>query len=151
DTEQPGCLLVDLMLSETSGLDLLEEVRRRGGEHPFIMISGKADVTTAVESLRRGAVDCLEKPFDRQALITLVKSAMATDQENRARLIKQRDVQQRLESLTAREREVMQCVVQGMLTKQIARQLNISEKTVEVHRSHITKKMHVASVAQLVR
>ena len=151
DPDQPGCLVLDLQLGKMTGLELWRRLQERGCRHPFIIISGQGDIGAAVQSMHDGAVDFLEKPFDRQLFLGRVRQAIERDANNRHRRVSDLETQSQIDSLTPREREVMGLVVDGKLTKQIARRLDISEKTVEVHRSHVTKKMHVQSVAQLVR
>jgi FixJ family two-component response regulator len=150
DPERPGCLLLDLELPCKSGLELIEELQSRGFCHPFLIISGHSAVTEAVTAMHRGAVDFLEKPFEHARLLDAVREAVQRDAESRRRRAEMQSIAERVQSLTQREREVLWLVVSGKLTKQIAKQLGISTKTVEVHRSHITRKMHVESVAQLV-
>jgi len=150
DSQLPGCLLIDLQLPGISGLQLWQALREMGGRHPVIVISGHGDVATAVLTMQMGAVDFIEKPFDRKRLLARVHEAILADAENRRIFAESEEIQRRIDSLTPRENEVMGLVAEGLLTKQIARKLGISEKTVEVHRSHVTKKMHVHSVAQLV-
>lgn len=151
DPRQPGCLIIDLQLPGMTGAELLVALREKGGRHPFIMIAGQVDVSTAVQAMRNGAFDFLEKPFEHQRLIDGVRQAIETDVEQRRRTARRDEIQTRLDALTPREREVVDFVAQGLLTKQIALKLGISERTVEVHRSRATKKMEVRSVAQLVR
>jgi two-component system response regulator TtrR len=151
DPDQPGCLVLDLQLSEMTGLELWQRLREKGCRHPFIIISGQGNICTAVQSMHEGAVDFIEKPFDHQRLLSRVRQAIQHDANNRRRRVSHLETQTRIDSLTPREREVMELVVEGNLTKQIAKRLEISGKTVDVHRSHVTKKMHVQSVAQLVR
>ncbi len=147
----PGCFLLDLILPEMNGLQLWQALHERGSHNPFLIVSGQADVTTAVTSMHHGAVDFIEKPFKHTYLFRRVELALQRDALERRRRLANADFHTLLDSLTPREREVMQFVTEGMLTKQIALRLDISEKTVEVHRSHVTKKMKVQSVAQLVR
>ncbi len=151
DPEKPGCLILDLQLPEKSGLDLQRELRGLGGHHPFLVITGHGDVPVAVKAMRDGAVDFIQKPFDRQLLLERVDDAIRCDDESRKKRAEYLGVETKIDSLTPREQEVMELVVDGKLTKQIASQLQISTKTVEVHRSNITKKMGTESVAQLVR
>ncbi len=151
DPQRPSCLVLDLQLPEMSGLELWKELRRRGNIHPFILISGHGTISTTVEAMRQGAFDVLEKPLDHHRLIACIHEALEREvlvyhlRRNAA------DVTQRVSELTSRQREILELVVEGRLTKQIAKTLGISTKTVEVHRSNITKKMGVASVAQLVK
>lgn len=151
EPEQPGCLVFDVQLPELSGMELLKELQRRGCPHPFLIISGHGTVTLAVEAMRCGAIDFLEKPFHPEQFIARVREALERDALTRQTHYENLDFERRVGSLTPRERQVMQLVVDGRLTKQIAKELGISTKTVEVHRSNVTKKMGVASVAQLVK
>ena len=149
--QRPGCLVLDLILPEMSGLDLSQELRNRDCWRPFILVTGRATIPVTVEAMRQGAFDVLEKPFERHRLIASVKGAMHRDQFERHCREVRANVASRVGLLTGREREVMELVVDGRLTKQIAKALGISTKTVEVHRSNITRKMGVDSVPQLVK
>lgn len=144
DPKNAGCLVLDLQLPGLNGIELYEKLREDGCHHPFIVISGHGDVASAMRSMHEGAMDFFEKPFDRKLLLQRVEEAIADS-------IKRVDVQARIDQLTRRERQVMELVAEGMLTKQIAKRLGISDKTVEVHRSHVTRKMKVRSVVQLVK
>jgi FixJ family two-component response regulator len=151
DPDRPGCLLLDLELPNMSGLELIEHLRLRGCcHHPFIVISGHGEVAAAVTAMHSGAIDFLEKPFEHERLLDGVRQALERDSEARRRRLEAQSVGALVASLTQREREVMELVIAGKLTKQIAKDLGISPKTVEVHRSHLTRKMQVESVAQLV-
>ncbi len=149
--DRPGCLVLDSKLPGMTGVELWYALERLGGRHPFIVISEHGDVSNAVEAMRTGAIDFIQKPFSRQAFVTRVRQAIDRDAENRKQREKQRALRERLQSLTPREREILDLVVDGELTKNIAQKLGIRPKTVEVHRSHITSKMGVDSTAQLVR
>ncbi len=151
DPDRPGCLVLDSKLPGMTGVELRNALERLGGRHPFIVISEYGDVSNAVEAMRTGAIDVIQKPFSRQAFLTRVRQAIDRDAENREQREKQRALRERLQSLTPREREILDLVVDGELTKIIAQKLGIRPKTVEVHRSHITSKMGVDSTAQLVR
>lgn len=148
--ERPGCLVLDLRLPEMNGIELYELLRARGCRYPFLVITGHGDVGAAVDAMQRGALDFIEKPFSRQRLLDQVHRAIERDEHNRQQMSEHLYIKTRLESLTAREREVLDLVIQGRLSREIAAELNISPKTVEVHRSKIVKKMGVDSVAQLV-
>ena len=146
-----GCLILDLVLPACRATELLGQLRQDGCFIPALVITGHQDVASAVEAMRRGALDYLVKPVDTKRLLELVAEAL---RRSRTILVdrKQRaEVERRLAELTRREHEVLDHVVAGRDTKEIARRLGISPKTVEVHRSHITRKMHVGSVVQLVR
>jgi FixJ family two-component response regulator len=133
-----------------SGLELQEILRTRNIAIPIIIITGYGEVPAAVQAMKRGAVDFLEKPFNDQVLVEKVQKAIAEDAQIRQHRAEQEAVLARLALLTPREREVMDLAIVGKLNKVIACQLGISPKTVEFHRSHIMKKMEVGSVAELV-
>ena len=150
DPAQPGCLLLDLRMPDISGLELQEILQTRNIPIPIIIITGYGEVPAAVQAMKRGAVDFLEKPFNDQVLVDHIQKAIAEDAQIRQQRAEQEAVLARLALLTPREREVMDLVIVGELNKVIAPQLGISPKTVEFHRSHIMKKMKVDSVAELV-
>ncbi len=144
-----GCLVVDFRMPEMSGLQLIREVRARGNDLPFLLISGCATIPMAVEATKLGAVNIIEKPFEPLDFIAYIHATLEEGQRNRcAADSASNDDPRRL--LTSREKQVLELVVSGELTKNIAKSLGISTKTVEVHRSNITKKFRVDSVAQLV-
>lgn len=145
------CLVIDFCLPEVDGLTLWKTLRARGYNYPVVFISTCTDVSTVVSAMQLGAVDFLQKPINYNRLLASVKTGIERDRDNRKLEIMQAKVRGMIEALTSREKEVMHLVVGGMLTKQIARKLGISNKTVEVHRSNMSRKMNVRSVAQLVR
>ncbi len=150
DAIDEGCLVVDFRMPEMSGLQLVREVRARGSDLPFLLISGCATISIAVEAMKLGAVNIIEKPFDPAEFLACVH---ATFEESKRmhKLASESDLEDDPRSLlTPREKQVLEMVVAGELTKNIAKSLGISTKTVEVHRSNITKKFRVDSVAQLV-
>jgi two-component system, LuxR family, response regulator FixJ len=147
-----GCLVADLRLEgPMDGLELCEELDRRGVRPPTIMITGHGDVTAAVRAMKDGAFDFIEKPFSDQALLDRVREALALEEAEREEREQAEATRQRLDRLTRREREVMELVVRGRLNKQIAADLGLSHKTVEVHRAHVMEKMEAPSLAALVR
>jgi two-component system response regulator FixJ len=149
--DQPGCLLLDVRMPRMSGLELQQELNRRRCTIPIIFISGHGDVPMAVEAMRAGAVDFLQKPFKDDELIRRVQKSLQQDARERE-LLAQRDVlKARWEELTPREREVADRIVGGQANKVVALELGISERTVELHRQHIMQKMGVRSLAQLVQ
>ena len=150
-TQQPGCLVLDVRMPGMSGLDLQQELNRRGAIIPVIFISGHGDIPMAVEAIHAGAFDFLQKPFKDQELLDRVAKALATDALLRARQIEAASVQKLLATLTPREQEVLDMVVAGKPNKIMAADLNLSQRTVEVHRARVMEKMHVRSLAQLVR
>lgn len=146
-----GCLVADLRLPGMSGLDMCDALRHAGVRLPTVVITGHGDVPAAVRAMKSGAIDFLEKPFSERALLDRVEAALALDRDSRAEDRQRREVADLHEQLTPRERQVMASVVEGRLNKQIAADLGLSHKTIEVHRSHVMEKMNAASLAQLVR
>lgn len=149
--EPRGCLLADLRLPGMSGLDLQDRLNERGIKIPVIVITGHGDVSMAVRAMKAGAVHFIEKPFNEQVLLERVREALARDAEGRRAAGDAAQLEQRHASLTPRERQVMELVVTGRLNKQIAADLELSPKTVEVHRAHVMEKMEAGSLADLVR
>ena len=147
----PCCVLLDVRMPGTSGLALFEHLLTLPWQAcmPVIFLSGHADVPTAVDAVKRGAFDFCEKPFSDNALVDRVEQALHQSAQVLAQRQAQRAVQQRLDSLTERERDVMQLVVEGLPNKLVADQLNISVRTVEVHRSRVFDKMGVKSAVEL--
>lgn len=146
-----ACLVLDLMMPQMSGLQLLEQLRARGSQLPVLFLTGAADVRIAVEAMRAGAIDFLEKPFENAVLVQRVRQAMHLGDQRRAGALQKHAIEQRIVTLSPREREVMDLVVDGMSTRQIAAHLNLSGRTVEVHRARIMEKMEANTLADLVR
>src|ERR1700722_10490210 len=151
DPSQPGCLVLDVMMGGMSGLELQKELNERNIEIPVIVLTGYGDVPTAVRALKNGAVEFLEKPFDGEALLQQICRALELDCCRRREHEAGEEVRQRLARLTPREAEILKLVVDGLSSKEIAAQLDVSFKTVEAHRAKIMKKMEANGVAQLVR
>jgi two-component system response regulator FixJ len=151
DDGQPGCLLLDIRMPGMSGLELQDELNRRGAIIPIIFITGHADVPMAVEAMRRGAMDFLQKPFRDEDLINRVTRALARDRHNRAQLEARDTIRGRLARLTPRELQVLRLLAAGKSNKQMAGDLGVSQRTVEIHRAHLMHKTEATSVAQLVR
>ena len=149
--ERRGCLLVDIRMPGMSGLDLQEQLLRMGSTLPLIFITGHGDVQMAVRAMRRGAFDFLLKPFHDQELLDRIHHALKLDAQRFEEQTAQARIQQRLSSLTPRERQVMDLVVQGHANKVIASRLDLSQRTVELHRAKVMDKMEASSLAQLVR
>ncbi len=149
--DQPGCAVLDVRMPGMSGLQLQDELNRRGTIIPVIFITGHGDVPMAVEAMQRGAFDFLQKPFREQDLITRIQRALDLDRENRAQLEERDQIRARLAALTPREREVLELVTQGKPNKIMAADLGVSQRTVEIHRAHLMEKMGARSLAQLVR
>ena len=146
-----GCLITDIRMPGMSGLELQERLSADRYHIPVIVLTGFGDVPTAVRALKGGAIDFVEKPINPQALLDLVQHALARDRALREQADREADVNARLAQLTPREREVMAMVVEGKASKVIAVDLAISERTVELHRGRIMKKMRARSLAELMR
>lgn len=147
----PACVLVDLRMPGMSGLDLFGELKRRGSRMPAIMMTGHGEVSVAVRAMKAGLFDFIEKPFADQALLDLVQQALAQCSATATQAAAREELAARLAALTAREREVMELVVQGRLNKVIAADLGLSIRTVELHRSRIMEKMRARTLSDLVR
>lgn len=147
----PGCVLLDVRMPGMSGLDLQQRLHDRGVRLPVIVLTGHADVPMAVRAMKVGAFDFIQKPFNEQQLLDRVFEAIAQDRQRRARDSERAAIAERLQRLTPREREVLDRIVAGQANKVIARELAISERTVELHRAHLLQKMGLRSVAQLVQ
>ena len=149
--EQTGCLLLDVRMPGMSGLELQQALIARGCHLPIVFITGHGDVELAVQAMKRGAFDFLEKPFKDQRLLDVVSAAL---RQREADLVSSERAQQagdRLARLSPREAEVARLVAQGLPNKLVARELDISEKTVHIHRQHVMEKTEVASAAELAR
>jgi FixJ family two-component response regulator len=147
----PGCLVLDVRLPGVSGLDFQAELTKADIRIPIVFITGHGDIPMTVRAMKAGAVDFLAKPFRDQDLLDAVATAIQRDQQRREHDKTVADLKAHFASLTAREREIMALVASGLMSKQIAAQIDLSEITVKVHRSHIMKKMGARSVADLVR
>jgi two-component system response regulator FixJ len=145
-----GCLLLDLRMPDMSGLELQEVLAARGMELPVIVLTAHADVPTTVQVMRAGAFDVLQKPFDEAVLLDRIDRALRAGATARRREDEHAEIAALLDTLTPREREVLDWLVQGAATKQIARHLDISIRTAEVHRSNVMHKMEAGSLADLV-
>ena len=146
-----GCVLLDVRMPGISGLELFELLRARNAGLPVIFITGHGDVPMAVEALKRGAQDFIEKPFGDREVLSVIEEALARERNERGQRVLKADVSRRLGELTHREYEVLQLILAGKLNKQIADVLGISIKTVEVHRARVMEKMGVRSLAELVQ
>jgi two-component system, LuxR family, response regulator FixJ len=148
--EQPGCLLLDIRMPGMSGLELQQQLNLRGAVIPVIFMTGHGDIPMAVEAMQHGAFDFLQKPFRDQDLLDRIQRAIVKDGELRKSLSEHNRIQERLETLTPREREVLDLMVKGQQNKAVAQELGVSPRTVEIHRARVMEKMAVQSVAELV-
>ena len=149
--EMTGCLVLDVRMPGMSGLELFEELVQRGCTLEVIFVTGHGDVAMAVGALKKGAADFIEKPFNDQDMLVLIRQCLARERLQRSRRIQEADTVHRMKQLTQREREVLELIIAGKLNKQIAGHLGISIKTVEVHRARVMEKMGVNSLAELVQ
>jgi FixJ family two-component response regulator len=150
-TEAPSCLVLDLQLPDLSGLDLQKRMAEVGLETPIVFLTGHGNIPASVQAMKAGAVEFLTKPVDEQDLLRAIQEAIERDRRTRQQHADMRQLRDRYESLTPREQEVMRQVVSGLLNKQIAAELRITEDTVKFHRGHIMRKMRADSLADLVR
>jgi FixJ family two-component response regulator len=146
-----GCLVLDLRMPGMTGLELQEALLKRGANLPVVFLSGYGDIPTTVRAIKRGAIDFLEKPVAMDILIGRVRQALGQDRKQRAARAWERLVRHSYANLSARERQVMALVTQGLANKEIARHLGISPRTVENHRARVMEKMQADSIADLCR
>jgi FixJ family two-component response regulator len=151
DPGQPGCLVLDVRMPEMSGLEVQQHLNKAGSMLPVILVSGHGDIPMAVQAMKDGAFDFLQKPFRDQELIDRINGALKLDAQNRESVDRLADLKAREQSLTPREREVLVLVVDGKANKVIAIDLGLSERTVEIHRANVMEKMGARSVAHLVK
>lgn len=151
DGSMAGCLVLDIRMPGMSGMELQQKLRTIDCTMPIIFVTGHGDVPMAVEAMHHGAFDFIQKPFRDQELLDRINQALAWDEEHRSDDDYRRSVREHYLNLTPREREVMACVVAGLANKVIAMDLNLSQRTVEIHRARVMEKMNARSLADLVR
>ena len=147
----PACLVLDIRMPGLSGLDLQDELVAAGRTLPIIFISGHGNIPLSVRAMKAGAVDFIEKPFEDQSLLDAINHSLKKDRQTKLEQAELREIQQRVDSLTPREREVFAHVVSGKLNKQIAFELGTTERTIKAHRARVMKKMQAKSLADLIR
>jgi FixJ family two-component response regulator len=146
-----SCLILDIRLGEADGLEFQKELVESDASIPVILISGYGDIPMTVRAMKAGAVNFLPKPFEEEALLAAVQEAVSRDQRRRADAQRDENIRLRYDSLTSREREVMGLVTAGLMNKQVAWRLSLSEITVKIHRGNMMRKMQAKSLAELVR
>lgn len=151
DPDRPGCLVLDIRMPGMSGMELQEKLNEIHAILPIIFITGHGDVPMAVKAIQYGAADFIQKPFRDQDLLDRINKAIDQDGSNRAQLLETRDIEERLSNLTPREKEVLELIVDGRPNKVIAADLEVSQRTVEIHRARVMDKMRASSLAHLVR
>lgn len=148
---EPGCILTDIRMPEMNGLELVGELKRRGVPYPVIVLTGHADVSLAVEAMKGGVLDFLEKPFHDETLLNAVRGALAKGEGESSKLKERAEIEARLAQLTPRERDVFEAVVAGDSNKAAAIRLGISPRTVEIYRANVMDKMQARTLSDLVR
>lgn len=151
DNDWEGCIVLDIRMPGTSGLEVQRRLQQIGNTMPIIFISGHGDIPMAVEAMQQGAYDFVEKPFRDQELMDRVSQALSQSEEQKEEVSQRREMHQRYDTLTPREKEVMDCVVKGQANKVIAMDRDVSQRTVEIHRARVMEKMQARSLAELVR
>lgn len=146
-----GCLVLDIRMPGMSGLELQDKLTQMGSILPIIFITGHGDVPMAVKAIKAGAADFVQKPFRDQELLDRIREVLEEDAHSRAEKLQRNEILRRMDTLTEREREVMEQVVDGKANKVVAIDLNVSQRTVEIHRANVMEKMKARSLAQLVR
>lgn len=149
--QHAGCLVLDIRMPGLSGLELQQKLKETGNTLPIIFITGHGDVPMAVEAMKQGAVEFIQKPFREQDLLDCINRALHENSEEQSGQAEIHQIRERLTTLTPRECEVMQMVIDGKANKVIAYDLGLSQRTVEIHRAHVMEKMGVRSLAELVR
>ncbi|MCH8498569.1 MAG: response regulator transcription factor [Marinobacter sp.] len=146
-----GCMVLDIRMPGMDGMELQKRLNDRNSLLPIIFVTGHGDVPMAVEAMKEGAVDFIQKPYHEEALLEKIAAALATDREQRESLSQKQDIIRRINTLTPRETEIMDRMIAGQANKVIAIELDISQRTVEIHRSRVMHKMGTHSLAHLVR
>ena len=151
EPDTAGCVILDVRLPDQNGLDLQDALAQRAVSLPIVFMTGYGQIPDSVRAIQRGAVDFLTKPVDGQVLLTVVSRALAQDAASRAVRAHQQNVRSRYERLTPREREVFLHLISGQLNKQVAADLEITERTIKLHRANILRKLEVDSMVEMAR
>jgi len=149
--KEHGCILLDVHMPEMTGPELQEKLIEAGSSMPIIFLSAHSDVPTTAKTMKKGAVDFLEKPVSQEDLMAAIQISLEQDLETRSKRTEYNSILEQIRTLTPREHEVMTFVITGMLNKQIAAEMDISEETVKIHRGRVMQKLGIVSVAELVR
>jgi len=150
-TLEPGCIITDIRMPGMSGLELIAALKARGAAHPVIVLTGHADVALAVEAMKAGVVDFIEKPFDEKGLLKAVRQALKRGEDDMHRAAERAEIEARIARLTPREREVFEAIVSGESNKSAAIKLGISPRTIEIYRANVMEKMQATTLSDLVR
>ena len=148
---EDGCIVTDVRMPEMTGLELVRELKRLGAPHPIVVLTGHADVALAVEAMKAGVDDFLEKPFQPDALLASITQAIAAGTQRVSRARARAVIEERIAQLTGRERDVLAALVRGLSNKEAALELGISPRTVEIYRANLMTKMNAATLSELVR
>lgn len=151
DTLEQGCIVTDVHMPQMNGMELVEQLKSRGLDNPVIVITGHADVPMAIQALHAGVSDFIQKPFNHDVILSAVRTALARQRDQQQRALARADIARRLATLSRREREVMEGLVDGKVNKVIGQELDISARTVEVYRANVMAKMGAATLPDLVR
>lgn len=151
DSCQSGCVLVDVRMPGMSGIELQRDLNKLGVMLPVIIMTGHGDVTMAIQAMKDGAFEFLQKPFRDQELLDAISNALEKEKITREKRSHNEEIQRRIDSLTVRERQVIDRVLEGKSNKIIARELEVSDRTIEIHRSHAMQKLEATSIAEMVR
>lgn len=150
ESNPPECMLLDVRMPGMSGIELQKQLNGKSIDLPIIILTGHGDIQMAVQAMKKGAIDFIQKPYDQEVLIDLVRNALKKSSEDMRRLLEEEEREDRLAHLTTRERQVLDLVVVGETNKAIASKLDISPKTVETHRARIMEKLSARSLADLI-
>lgn len=148
---EDGCIVTDVRMPEMTGLELVRELKHLGAPHPIVVLTGHADVALAVEAMKAGVDDFLEKPFQPEALLASITGAIAAGEGRAGRVRERASIQERIAQLTGRERDVLAALVRGLSNKEAGLELGISPRTVEIYRANLMTKMNAATLSELVR